>query len=317
MPFCSNCGATLTPEMKFCGECGAPLPQMNHGGDGVPGFDLKKDITGVDHSTSNYQIQQTIYQGVAAPSGAHPSLGASSLVECLSCGSVVRMSKTFRCRQCNRKPLCREHCWDAERRICRDCAESQSGRKKSDDPAEKDRPASVTVNPMIALRHKEYRKTMSNPFYDSDLSLMESHDYDINLLVDSRCILIVTGCAIQCELLDRPVAEILRDAIDGTRGDNTSRRAVVLGDMFYSNHLKESTNPVISVGGPLVNTVTDWILSGKQPQGKHGIHQYIDREQNRIRIALWGDNATQTRISVEKFINDAAGLQKLLSEMPG
>jgi len=128
-----------------------------------------------------------------------------------------------------------------------------------------------------------------------------------------QTILIVTGCCIVTELLDRPIAEYLRDAIDRL-GKNPFQRGIVMGDIWWLRIEKLQKQPVISVGGPLVNNLTTNISdSGDIRQPKPDLFTCFLWNDDIPQIALWGTNTTQTQEMVETYIDDPEGLNKFLS----
>ena len=89
---------------------------------------------------------------------------------------------------------------------------------------------------------------MSNPHYNEDLLHLDGH-WEPERVLGLDTIFVVTGCGLASELLDRPVAELLRDEIDRRGFPLRMRRAVVVGDLWWSRESDESL-AAISVGGP-------------------------------------------------------------------
>jgi hypothetical protein len=154
---------------------------------------------------------------------------------------------------------------------------------------------------------------MSNPFYVRDKKFLEDHDYQVGLL-NSQSIMIVTGACVVTELMDRPIAERLRDAIDKTGGGDQFKRGVIISDLWWSKDTDLQPLPVISVGGPLVNSLTDQIIkSGRQWKIQDECFGCIHWNNKIPQAALWGRNTTLTQLAVEHYIQDPGGLNEFLS----
>jgi tetratricopeptide (TPR) repeat protein len=187
-----------------------------------------------------------------------------------------------------------------------------------------DRSLEIEPNDGDVLRHKrsaearkkwEYGSTMSNPKYDSDLRILESNDYKLEGLLSRETILIVTGCSVYPELLDRPVAEVLRDEIDKRGASNPNRRAVIVGDLWWFAENKEpflNDCPVLSLGGPIMNQLTVKLIENQLVWGEEEVYQAGGNDLA-PRMALWGDDASKTREVVERFILAPDGLESFLS----
>ena len=158
-----------------------------------------------------------------------------------------------------------------------------------------------------------YNETMSNPYYQEDKSILESSFYNLDKVMNAQTILIATGCCVITELLDRPIAECLRDAIDKL-GKNPFQRSIVIGDIWWLQSEKLQKQPVISVGGPAINNLTTNISdSGDIKQPKPGLFTCFLRNDDIPQVALWGGNTTQTQEMVETYIDEPEGLNKFLS----
>jgi len=172
---------------------------------------------------------------------------------------------------------------------------------------------------MYAVRHcKEMtilENTMSNPKYATDLASLDGK-WSLNAIMDGTTILIVTGNTVVTELLDRPTAEHLRDAID-ERGDKRPfRRAVVISYGTWQQEIKRSVisknSPVIAIGGPNANDLTKELGSSHSYIVAPGVHGSFRKLNGKPQVALWGDTARKTRASVENYIARTAGLEEFL-----
>ena len=145
-------------------------------------------------------------------------------------------------------------------------------------------------------------ETMSNPHYRNDLSAIDGI-WDLARVASSETVFILSGCNLVAELLDRPVAEMLRDEIDRL-GDPTSlRRAIVISDFWWAQEAMSNEHPVIAIGGPSNNGVTREILEKVEPREINGLRTAFAHEDF-PRVAVWGDGAEQTKESVEHFIHN-------------
>ncbi len=111
---CSNCNAQIQSGSRFCSKCGAQLPLPDKSGAigdvGMIKGDIHIGTSG--HSTS--------------PSGDY----------CPVCGMWAKIEESFRCKDCGRTNLHKEH-RDAQLGVCSDCAPKIQPETPSPDPAEK------------------------------------------------------------------------------------------------------------------------------------------------------------------------------------
>ena len=167
-------------------------------------------------------------------------------------------------------------------------------------------------------------KTMANPRYADDISRLD-RIYDRNAVINRETIIIIVGISVPAELMDRPVAESLRDHIDARGGEeNPFRRAIVLTDeAWYAEARYISANAVISVGGPPTNKLSkefnEWAAPPGSYQGKFSLQGkerctgfYRLNQRGLPQVALWGIDGRTTREAVEYYINTALGLDEFL-----
>jgi hypothetical protein len=116
-------------------------------------------------------------------------------------------------------------------------------------------------------------------------------------------ILIVTGSTLRAEHMDRPLAYYLQCQIEELGSGHDERMALVLSDRYYLSHPDLHELPLISVGGPGVNRVTQKLLKKLLAvlavEGKFFIQ--MDPEEEDLRASVWGMDNTQTRIAVATF----------------
>lgn len=166
-------------------------------------------------------------------------------------------------------------------------------------------------------------KTTSNPRYAEDIFRLD-RVYDRRSIVNKESVFVVVGTNLVAELLDRPVAELLRDQIDQRGGKYPFRRGIVITDQgWYTEAGVIANNPVIAVGGPPANRLTAEFDEWEPPQGSPKAKYSIPGAGNRIgffrknqaglpQVGLWGHNANATRETVEHYFNSAEGLAKFL-----
>jgi hypothetical protein len=157
-------------------------------------------------------------------------------------------------------------------------------------------------------------KTVSNPRYSSDLKTLEINDYDLSAIVNPETVLIVVGGWVAAELCDRPVAEGLRDEIDRRGQPCPYRRAIVVTDTewFRSEYLR--IQPVIAVGGPIVNALTKELEDSGEQVSKWTVGRLhgVFKEGPPPRAALWGPYASDNPLCVQRYIERAEGLESFL-----
>lgn len=151
---------------------------------------------------------------------------------------------------------------------------------------------------------------MANLRYAEDLRAIDGI-WDVSAVVGPETILVVIGCHIFPELLDRPLAERLRDEIDRRGMRVGSRRAVVLGDMWWHKDSQLHRQPLIAIGGPNINDAAaaiDVASDRRQQTGRFNIALADGTPQ----VALSGEGACGTRATVERFVEDPDGLSCFL-----
>jgi TIR domain len=163
-------------------------------------------------------------------------------------------------------------------------------------------------------------KTMANPRYADDFSRLD-RVYDGRAIINMETVMIVVGNRIPAELLDRPVAESLRDVIDGKGGiEHPFRRAIVLTHSAWSAEAKDvALNAVIAIGSHRANelskklqgepSATKFPVAGRA--GCYGLFQ--KNAAGSPQVALWGDDAKRTRRAVELYVEDETGLNEFLN----
>jgi hypothetical protein len=176
-----------------------------------------------------------------------------------------------------------------------------------------------------SLSEEELNKTMSNPKYSQDILKIDGV-YDRRSVINKETIIIVVGTNVVVELLDRPVAEWLRDQIDKQGGAFPYRRAIVIShEAWYAEANALCKNGVIAIGGPTANKLTKEFDEWSAPPSQHGEGKYSLSatkgltgffRHNDVRfpqVALWGPTGTATREAVQMYVANPAGLPEFLA----
>lgn len=130
----------------------------------------------------------------------------------------------------------------------------------------------------------------------------------------SRLICIVTGVQLKAELGDRPLAyrveqdakRLLKELLPAPTGEDPLPllSPVVITDVYYLNSEEMQEQPVISVGGPGVNAVSNAFVN-EVPTAvaiEDSLLVQMDVEMNDLRCAVWGMDHLQTVQAVDLFI---------------
>jgi hypothetical protein len=175
-----------------------------------------------------------------------------------------------------------------------------------------------------AFSLEQLGKTMSNPKYAEDIYRLD-RTWRRSSVIDRETVIIVVGTNIISELLDRSVAELMRDEIDRRGAPYAFRRGVIVShEGWYSEAQYIKDNAVIAIGGPKTNKLTDEfdriVPVPGESGGKYPIPGPGDRKgffrKNSVglpQVALWGKTANDTRETVEHYIKDPMGLKVFLS----
>ena len=120
-----------------------------------------------------------------------------------------------------------------------------------------------------------------------------------------NAILLVTGANPRAELMDRPLAYQIKKAVDATGDPDSGRLGVVLSDIWYLNNEELHERPVISVGGPGVNALRQYlwrrIPSALVVEGTLMIQMDVTHED--MRASVWGTDHDTTVEAVETFLS--------------
>jgi len=179
----------------------------------------------------------------------------------------------------------------------------------------------------IADRKSFYSNIYINRFYKEDLKNIDNI-WKLDKIINKNTILIITGCHIFVELLDKVAAYKLKDAIDSQGNYQDRKRAIVMGDTQFiadtnPNHSddvqeKKLINlPLISIGGPAANLITQDLKERHDEIYRHGHFTFAYRDDNGIRkVAVWGHLAIDTQNAVDEFIKSKEnGLKHFLEKI--
>lgn len=124
--------------------------------------------------------------------------------------------------------------------------------------------------------------------------------------IDSRTVILVTGCHHIPELFDRSCAYALKSAIDqwGRRVERKFLRSVVMGDLFVLDQSdRHKHRNVISIGSRGINRMTAVIEDSRdQTRVAGGVEWHVLRSENRY--ALFGTLAEHTRLAAKCFLDE-------------
>jgi hypothetical protein len=175
-----------------------------------------------------------------------------------------------------------------------------------------------------------------NPRYDFDLLTIDGK-FKLGDIINRRTVVIVVGDGLVSELLDRPVAGLLRDEISRWSGGDPFKRAIIIGHLRWTKETWLHVNPTIAIGGEPANKLSGEILQTRRASGKDqfkegnggwgaftpakpgspAIGATPDSPPVGPRVALWGQKAVHTRIAVQHYISKADGLQHFLKDHAG
>jgi len=160
-------------------------------------------------------------------------------------------------------------------------------------------------------------KTMSNPRYADDFATLGVR-YETTSVINRETVFVVVGTWVPAELLDRPVAESLRDQIDQRGQGNQFRRVIVLTDTaWYAEPETFKNNPTIAVGGPPANLLSSELhvratkprdaedfVEERTVEGEESITGAFTPNRSVPQIALWGRTAGATKKAVEQYLSE-------------
>lgn len=123
-----------------------------------------------------------------------------------------------------------------------------------------------------------------------------------HLLTDKDTVLIIVGKVYTIEIDDRPVALLIQSALI-----NSGRMALIITDDEYmEKRIQFANNPVISVGGPIGNTITRELNQtfgiDEESYKKYGQKIVRVNPSSPAKAVAWGGYAKDTFLAVIEFI---------------
>jgi hypothetical protein len=181
-----------------------------------------------------------------------------------------------------------------------------------------------------------FQGTPINPCYNSDMLRLDIK-FKAADVINPMTVVIVVGDGIVSELLDRPVAGVLRDEISRRSGGDPFKRAIIIGHYRWTKETSLHVNPTIAIGGETANSLSGEILKARKALGKDkweegpgGWAAFVPAvpalpasggspavSPVGARVALWGGKAAETRSAVEHYILRTEGLQHFLIDHAG
>jgi hypothetical protein len=110
------------------------------------------------------------------------------------------------------------------------------------------------------------RQPLINPNYDSDMRIVDGK-FEFSDVFNKSTIVIVVGDGVWAELLDRPVAGLLRDEIARRGGGDRFKRALIIGYSCWASRKFLHANATISIGGEGANALSGEILKDRKAAG--------------------------------------------------
>jgi hypothetical protein len=148
-------------------------------------------------------------------------------------------------------------------------------------------------------------QTMSNPRFEDDLNRLDIV-FQRESLINRETIILVVGTGIPAELLDRPVAELLRDQID-KRGGRPNRRGIVVTDRAGRAESKLlADKAVIAIGGPSINASlansTNLLMADAQYREKKRSRYSFAKRPVRGHGPPYGERRHEERVKPQNII---------------
>jgi hypothetical protein len=161
-----------------------------------------------------------------------------------------------------------------------------------------------------------------NPDYLEDINTLNDR-WDLRDIISDETIFIVVGGGLIQELLDRPLAGRVRDAIGREANGNKYRRGVSLTYDAWRKMGDRHRSPVISIGGQASNPLSAEIVRSRMtalgadswPIGPGALVAFAPAAPPAgARIALFGDNSVETMTAVDRYIAHPEGLADFLAK---
>jgi len=118
-----------------------------------------------------------------------------------------------------------------------------------------------------------------------------------------KAIFLVTGSNLTAEQKDRPLAYFLKSHIDRYGGADAAKCGIVVSDLWYLEEDGIDDCPVISVGGPGVNSLSQHFWR-QLPIGlavDNVLVIQLDITFEDLRASIWGMDHESTREAIQTF----------------
>jgi len=118
-----------------------------------------------------------------------------------------------------------------------------------------------------------------------------------------KAIFLVTGSNLTAEQKDRPLAYFLKSRIDRYGGPDPAKCGIVVSDLWYLGEEGIDDCPVVSVGGPGVNSLSQhlWREVPVALAVDNVLMIQLDVTFEDMRASVWGMDHDSTREAVETF----------------
>jgi len=119
-----------------------------------------------------------------------------------------------------------------------------------------------------------------------------------------QMVFVVTGASLRAEMMDRPLAYQIRQAVEERIADWADWRCAVISDVWYLNNDRFSHQPTISVGGPGVNALSAHLYECLPTTLAidNVLLIQMDLSFEDTRCAVWGMDHETTVDAVEIFL---------------
>jgi len=116
-------------------------------------------------------------------------------------------------------------------------------------------------------------------------------------------VFVVTGSNLTAEQKDRPLAYFLKTQIDRYGGEDESKCAVVVSDLWYAATAEARKRATISVGGPGVNNLSRelWPSLPTALAVDNVFAIQMDVSMSDLRASIWGMDHETTKEAVQTF----------------
>jgi len=144
---------------------------------------------------------------------------------------------------------------------------------------------------------------------------LQTNRFSPDAIINRRTVVVAVGREWVQDLVDRPVAAWIRDAVDeyfALHKPDLFRRGLVLGDLSADTVAVGRAGGLISVGGPGVNRVTLRITSSGRVRPLQGGGSMCFVKDVIPQVALWGSDPAGTRSAVRDYIWHQDGLAEFM-----